>query len=145
MLEIKFVREKLEEVKKVLGKRSGKADFLGFSEHEKKRRKLLQEIEELRHHRNIVSDEIAEIRKSGNNADSTIAEMRKVSEEIKKLGRVLSETETFIHDFMISLPNIPHHEVPKGVDEKDNRLEKKVGTPGQFDFEINPTGILGKT
>ncbi len=144
MLEIKFVREKLEEVKKALGKRSGKADFPGFSKHEKKRRKLLQEIEELRHHRNIVSDEIAEIKKSGKNADSTISEMRKVSEEIKKLDRVLSETETFIHDFMISLPNIPHHEVPEGLDEEDNRLEKKVGAPRQFDFEIKPHWDIGE-
>ncbi len=144
MLEIKYVKEKLDEVKKALGKRSGKADFTGFSKHEQKRRKLLQEIEELRHHRNIVSDEIAEIRKSNKNADETIREMRKVSEEIKKLDKILSETEAFIHDFMISLPNIPHHEVPKGLSEDDNRIEKKVGSPKQFDFEIKPHWDIGE-
>lgn len=144
MLDIKYVKENLDDVKKTLGKRSGKADFNGFSENEKKRRELLQEIEELRHQRNIVSDEIAEIKKSGKNADSTIKEMRKVSEKIKALDKVLSETQAFIHEFMISLPNIPNPEVPEGIDEEDNRIEKKVGVPGQFDFKIKPHWDLGE-
>ncbi len=144
MLEIKYLKENLGKIEKILGKRSGKADFHGFSKHEKKRRKLLQEIEELRHHRNIVSDEIAEAKKLNKNADSTIKEMRKVSEEIKKLDKVLTETEATINDFMISLPNIPHPEVPEGLDEEDNRIEKKVATPRQFDFQIKPHWDIGE-
>ncbi|SLM31737.1 seryl-tRNA synthetase, also charges selenocysteinyl-tRNA with serine [Desulfamplus magnetovallimortis] len=144
MLEIKYVRENIDMVKKALESRGGKADFDTFIELEKKRRELLQEIEGLRHKRNTVSDEIAQMKKSGENAESRIIEMRQVSENIKSIDRVLSETEESINIFMTTLPNIPHTDVPYGLSEDDNRLEKQVGTPATFDFEVKAHWDIGE-
>lgn len=144
MLEIKYVRENIDIVKKALENRGGKADFDTFIDLEKKRRELLQEIETLRHQRNTVSDDIAAMKKSGQDAQPRIIEMRQVSEQIKALDKVLSETESFIENFMITLPNIPHTDVPLGLTEDDNRLEKQVGTPKNFDFEPKTHGDIGE-
>ncbi|MBF0228908.1 MAG: serine--tRNA ligase [Desulfamplus sp.] len=163
MLEIKYVRENVEDVRKALEKRRSTADFDTFLEKEKKRRELLQEIETLRHHRNKVSDEIAAIKKSANQAstikggskengeiesaghgDIKIAEMRSVSEKIKELDTALAETESLIDSFIMNIPNIPHSSVPVGKDENDNRLEKQIGTPREFNFSIKPHWEIGE-
>ena len=63
--------------------------------------------------------------------------MRLVSESIKKLDKELLTIEENIHAFLISLPNIPHEDVPMGEDDSENRLEKTHGTPKEFDFSKN--------
>ena len=145
MLDLKYVRENLSEVEKAVEKRGGKADFAGFSKIEIRRREILLKIETLRNKRNIASDKIAEMKKAGEDAQSSIEETRAVSEEIKELEKVLSEVENNIHDFLIVLPNIPHPDVPKGMDEEDNILLKKHGEPPAFDFEIKPHWEIGES
>ena len=144
MLDLKYVRENLQEVEKAVEKRGGKADFEGFSVIEKRRREILQEIESLRNRRNIASDKIAEMKKAGEGAQSRIEETRSVSEGIKELEKILSEVESKINDFLIALPNMPHPDVPKGQDEEDNVLLKMYGTPPTFDFEIKPHWEIGE-
>jgi len=144
MLEIKYVRENIDEVKQALLKRGGKADFNGFIEAEKKRRELLQQIEELRYRRNTVSDEIAGMKRKGEDAESSVLEMKAVSVQIKDLDKLLADTETFIQNFMMSIPNMPHPDVPPGKNDEDNRLEKTVGTPRTFDFPIKAHWDIGE-
>jgi len=143
MLEIKYVRENINLIKKTLGKRGSALDFDAFTQAEKKRRELLQEIETLRHQRNVVSDDIATMKKSGQNADANIKEMRTVSESIKSLDQALADIEQGINQFMISMPNLPHPDVPQGLTEDDNRLEKQVGTPRKFDFPVQAHWDIG--
>ncbi len=144
MLDLKYVRDNLEEVRAAMEKRGGKAYFDGFSDKEQKRRSLLQEIEGLRNTRNVVSDKIAGLRKNGEDAQASIDEMRKVSEQIKHLDKSLSEVEKDIHEFLVSLPNLPHPDVPAGKDETDNKLERQVGAPREFDFGIKPHWEIGE-
>ncbi|MCK5542710.1 MAG: serine--tRNA ligase [Desulfobacterales bacterium] len=144
MLDLKYVRENLQEVEKAVEKRGGKADFAWFSKIEIRRRDILQKIETLRNNRNIASDRIAEMKKTGQDAQSRIEETRIVSEEIKELEKTLSEVESSINDFLIAIPNIPHPDVPEGKDEEDNILLKKYGTPPTFNFEIKPHWEIGE-
>ena len=144
MLEIKYVRENIDEVKQALAKRAGKADFEGFARAEKKRRELLQQIEELRHQRNTVSDKIAGMKRNKEDAGTSILEMRTVSEEIKTLDKILAEQDDFIRQFMMSIPNMPHPDVPMGASDADNKLEKKVGTPPSFDFPVKAHWDIGE-
>ncbi len=145
MLEIKYVRENISLIKKTLGKRGSALDFDAFTQAEKKRRELLQEIETLRHQRNVVSDDIATMKKSGQNADASIKEMRTVSETIKSLDQALADIEQSINQFMISMPNLPHPDVPQGLTEDDNRLERQVGTPRKFDFPVQAHWDIGES
>lgn len=144
MLDLKYIRDHLSEVEDAIRKRNKKIDFTEFLGAEKLRRQLLQEIEGLRYKRNIVTDEIAQKKKAGEDAQESIEAMRIVSESIKTLDRDLASVEKDIEAFIISLPNIPHIDVPVGLDESENRLEKKHGTPTVFDFEVKPHWEIGE-
>jgi seryl-tRNA synthetase len=145
MLEIKFIRQNLPAVKKAFENRGENADLDTLLAGDERRRARLLEVEELRHHRNTVSDEIAGLKKSGGNADNLVAEMRQVSEKIKSLEKILSEDEHTIQTILMGLPNIPNPSVPVGKDETENPVIKKVGNPPQFNFEPKPHWDIGET
>jgi seryl-tRNA synthetase len=125
-------------------KRRADIDFTSLLNNDDKRKTLLLEIEALRHKRNVVSDDIAKIKKSGEDAGSLIEQMREVSETIKKLDKERSTIEEVIHGFLISVPNIPHEDVPVGKDDTENRLERTFGTPKKFEFTVKPHWELGE-
>jgi seryl-tRNA synthetase len=145
MLDLKYIAANLDHVKNGMEKRKAKIDFAFLMENDGKRKALLSDIEALRHKRNIVSDEIAEMKKSGGDASAIIEEMRKVSETIKTLDKQLSEVDELIKNFLISIPNIPHDDVPEGRDDTQNRLEKTWGQPKKFDFQPKPHWEIGET
>lgn len=144
MLEIKFVRQNLELVRKALENRGGAADWDAFTDADKQRKTVLGEIEQLRHRRNVVSDEIAALKKSGQDAQRMVLEMRKVGERIKLLETELALHEDTISSIIMGIPNVPHNSVPVGKDENDNTLIKTHGTPTEFDFEPQPHWDIGE-
>ena len=143
MLEIKFVRQNLETVQKALETRGQSADLDAFIKCDDERRAILQELEALRHRRNVVSDQIAQMKKAGDNTDSIVAEMREVSSKIKVLDKALTENLETFDKILMGLPNIPHASVPVGKDETDNPVIKTVGEPPGFDFEPRPHWDVG--
>lgn len=134
MLEIKYVRKNLPEVERSLERRGAKADLETFGVCDEKRKALILETEELKHRRNVVSDEIAAKKRAGEDAEAMMTEMREVSGRIKVLDRELSEAEGTLKEILVSIPNIPHPDVPDGRDEEDNTLLREVGTPTAFEF-----------
>lgn len=144
MLEIKFVRQNLSFVQEALLNRGAAIDLDLFAETDKRRRTILFEIEELRHHRNTVSDQIARMKKSGKNADDIVLKMRDVSEKIKRLEKRLSEDEETIHKALMEIPNIPHDSVPVGKDETENTVIKQVGEKPAFNFTPKPHWEIGE-
>jgi len=144
MLDLKYIKNNLDAVKRGMEKRRANIDFSNLLENEEKRRALLLNIEELRYQRNTVSDDIAKMKRSGEDAQPSIDKMKAVSETIKALDKQLSSIEQTIQDFLIALPNLPHDDVPKGKDESQNRLEKTIGTPRVFDFKIKDHADIGE-
>ena len=135
MLEIKFVRQNLETVQKALAARGHSTNLNAFNKSDDERRAILQELEALRHQRNVVSDRIAEMKKAGENADTVVAQMREVSAKIKTLDKSLAEIQAKLGEMLLGIPNIPHASVPVGKDETENPVVKTVGEPPVFDFE----------
>jgi seryl-tRNA synthetase len=144
MLEIKFVRDHLENIEKMLLNRGSSADLAQFKAADEKRREILFEIEDLRHRRNVVSDQIAEMKKKGQDADALVADMRDVSKAIKALEIPLSENEEKTRQILMQIPNQPHASVPVGRDETDNPIIKTVGDIPDFQFEAKPHWTLGE-
>jgi seryl-tRNA synthetase len=143
MLEIKFVRQNLETVQKALETRGQSTDLDAFKTCDDERRAILQELEDLRHQRNVVSDQIAEMKKAGENADTVVAKMREVSSKIKALDKALAEILETFEKILLRLPNIPHASVPLGKDETDNPVIRTVGDPPDFDFKPKPHWDIG--
>ncbi len=135
MLEIKFVSQNLSAVRNSLEARGYQVDLDAFKKCDDERRVILQEIESLRHERNVVSDRIAAMKKAGEDPESLVLEMRAVSSKIKDLDKQLSENQETVSDVLMGIPNIPHPSVPVGADELENPIIRTVGDLPSFEFE----------
>jgi len=135
MLEIKFIRENLTHVQKAMEQRGDSIDWATLITADDNRKKILQEIESLRHRRNVVSDQIAELKKKGVPSEGQVSEMREVSSRIKALDKDLAQNEADLQSILVQIPNIPHETVPVGRDENDNTVVRSVGNLPAMDFD----------
>lgn len=139
MLDIKFLRANLEEVKEKLKFRGEDLnDFDKFEELDQRRRALIVETEDLKSKRNEVSQQVAVLKREKKNADELIAEMREVGDRIKVLDTELRDVEAVLENLLLSIPNIPHKSVPVGDSEDDNVEIRTWGSIPQFKFEAKP-------
>ncbi|PIE70503.1 MAG: serine--tRNA ligase [Deltaproteobacteria bacterium] len=144
MLDLKFIVNNRKTVQAALDNRRTSANIDRLLESDIKRKKILLQTEDLRHLRNKASDQIAALKKDGKNADSMINEMKGISNRIKTLETDLNEVEHTIQQILLEIPNIPHPDVPIGVDEADNVLKKTDGDLPQFDFKPLPHWDIGE-
>jgi seryl-tRNA synthetase len=143
MLEIKFVRQNLSDVKRALEARHSELDISAFQTADDLRRGVLVELEELRHQRNRVSDQIADLKKVSEDAKVLVEQMRLVSAKIKILEQELAVHQETLDKILLEIPNIPHASVPFGKDAADNSLVKQVGTPPHFGYDAQAHWDIG--
>jgi len=134
MLDINLIRTKPDFVKQQLLKRIDKVDFTELLKADEDKRKLLQEVENLRAERNRVTGEIAKIKKEKGSADSLISEMQKIGARIASGEATLSELETRIYDIMSMFPNMPADGVVAGGKE-NNKVVHTFGKKPAFSFK----------
>jgi seryl-tRNA synthetase len=136
LLDVKLFRTDLERVEQAMKRRGEKLeDISKFTVLDTKRRELLQEVEQLKNRRNVVSQEVAALKKSKQDADALIEEMKGVGDRIKVLDDEIRLLEADLNSIILSLPNIPHDEVPVGQSEDDNVEIRRVGEPLKLNFE----------
>ncbi len=145
MLDIKYVRDHLDEVQKMLENRCNPLKLDGFKELELKRREILSEVEQLKSKRNTVSKQISVMKKNGENADEIVKEMREVGNKISALDSELKDIEEKLRDIMLHIPNIPKEDVPIGKDDTENPEIRKWGTPKEFSFEPKAHWDIGES
>lgn len=153
MLDIKFIIENSDAVKKALSNRSSSYfvdnnidKFIDKTvELDIQRRCILQQSEALKAQRNRVSDEIAVLKRTKQNADEHIAKMRTQGEDIKKFDEELGVIEKELKKLLLNIPNIPHISVPIGKTDSDNVEVRKFGSPTNFDFEPKAHWDLGES
>ncbi len=144
MLEAKYIREHLEEVRARLALRGQNISLDQFVAIDGERRKALQEWEKLRASQKKVSDEVSRKKREGEDAVDLISEMKKVSQELKELDGVVQEKERALQDFLLLIPNLPHSSVPTGKDSSDNVEVRRWGEIPQFGFEPKPHWDIGE-
>jgi len=143
VLDMKFIRENPEAVKRGAGLKGVDVDVDALLELDKRWRKALREVETMRSTRNSVSDEIGRRRREGEDASDAIEEMRRLSARIKELDAEVRDVERLIHEHMVGLPNLPHDSVPHGADEGSNVELRRWGRPPKFSFEPRPHWEIG--
>ncbi len=142
MLDLNFIREHADEVKKALADLNTTAPIDEILQLDRRRRELLQLVEGLRARRNAVSKEIPHI-KDAAERERLVAEMRQVGEQIKTLEAELKTVEERLTAALYEVPNLPAPGVPVGPDETHNVVVRTVGEPRQFDFQPLPHWELG--
>ena len=144
MLEAKYIREHLDEVRGKLALRGQAIDLDRFVLIDGERRKTIQEWERLRALQKKVSDEVSRKKKEGQDASELIEEMKKVSQELKGLDSIVEEKEKALQDFLLVVPNLPHSSVPAGKDSSDNAEVRRWGEIPKFGFEPKPHWDIGE-
>lgn len=129
MLDLKFIRENPDLVRKNIELKGENANLDLLLELDEQRRKIIAEVERLKHYRNVVSNEIAKLKKEKQDATSKIEEMRQVADKIKEMDDELREIELRIKAELLKIPNILHESVPVGKDSNDNLVVRSWGIP----------------
>lgn len=133
MLDINYIRENTEEVKKKVGAKNFDAKLVDeVVKLDEKRRKLIAEIDQLRAERN----------KAAENKD--IEKGKKVKEGLQKLEPELKEAEEKYKDILWKIPNLYSEDTPVGKDESHNKILRKWGDPKKFNFKIKDHVEIGK-
>ncbi|UCH70801.1 MAG: serine--tRNA ligase [Candidatus Bathyarchaeota archaeon] len=138
MLDIKLIREHPEAVKASLEKRGAieKLEMLDdLIKYDTEWRRLLTEVNELRHKRKVKTVEIAGLKKKGKDVSKKLQEARTILEKIERLDKQVKKTKEKANNILLGLPNILHESVPVGVDQSENVVVKTWREPPKFDFE----------
>ncbi|KAB2880209.1 serine--tRNA ligase [bacterium] len=138
MLDLKFIRENLDLVKKAAKEKKFDVDFDSLVKFDDERKAIILKVEEKKARRNKASEEIAKLKKSGQNADALVAEMKKVGDEIKILDEQQKAAEASLNQLLLTVPNIPHPSVPDGSTPEDNKTIFTWGEMPKADFQMKP-------
>ncbi len=136
MLDIKRLRTDLDSMKAAMNRR-GEAD-IDLDEvvaMDEERRKLLQEVEQMKSEQNRVSKEIPKLKKAGEDTTGIMQQMKELSASIKDLDGKVAQIEETLQEKMLRIPNVPHPDVPQEETDEDNVEVRRWGEPPQFDFE----------
>jgi seryl-tRNA synthetase len=144
MLEAKYIRDHLDEVREKLSLRGQAVNLDQFVLIDGERRKAIQEWEKLRALQRKVSDEVSKKKREGQDTSELIEEMKKVSQELKGLDGIVEEREMALQGFLLLVPNLPHASVPVGKDSSDNAEVRRWGEIPKFDFEPKAHWDLGE-
>jgi len=133
MLDLKFIRENPELVKKGIENKNEKSKVDEVLKLDNERRKLIIQADELKAKRNQVSSQIPQMKKAGQDVSSVLTEMKRVSDQIAELDSNLNNVENELNKILMYIPNIPHESVPIGKSSEEN-VEVRRWLPEGFSF-----------
>ncbi len=135
MHNLKEIRKDFSKFEKDLIKRSVKIDFNNLKKLDQLNRDLIQRKENLEKEKKDIS-------KSKN--ESLFKKSKEISIELEKISEQQKNTKTELDNILSSIPNIPHQDVPDGIDENDNVEVLKSGKVPEFDFKPKSHYELGE-
>jgi seryl-tRNA synthetase len=146
MLDLGFVRGNLEVVEEKLRARGADpAALLGdFRALDQSRREAITTSEQLKARRNELSQQVGALKKAGQDASAVMDETRALKEELDELSATAAMLDDRLRQLLAGIPNLTRDEVPVGLSEADNHVEKLWGEKPALDFEPKPHWELGE-
>jgi seryl-tRNA synthetase len=144
MLDIKFIRDNINFVKRGILLKNEKCDVDRLVEIDSQRRQIIYDVEQLKKERNENSKKVADLKKEKKDADHLIERTKQISSEIKDLDEKLNKSQADIKFELDRIPNMPHASSPEGNNSEDNVEIKTWGKIPEFDFEVLDHLALGE-
>ncbi|MDP9235103.1 MAG: serine--tRNA ligase, partial [Actinomycetota bacterium] len=142
MIDLKLLRDDLDFVRAAYARRGGVPQLDEVAELDRKRRRMLVEVENARAEQNRVSRSIP--LSAPEDRPSAIAEAKVLADRLKELEPELERTEEELTRLASYLPNLPDESVPSGLSEEENVVAREVGERPRFDFEPLDHATLGR-
>lgn len=133
MLDIKFIRENKDKVKENCKNRKADCDVDRLLELDKKRREIIQKVEELKARKNSLNDLIKEVKSE--EREKIISQGREVKEELEKTEPELSGILEEYNNILRKIPNMTHPDVLVSENEDKNPILEVMKEPEEFSFE----------
>ena len=131
MLNIKDIRSNTDFIIKSLEKRNvdnSKKIIDSIIELDKDYRDNLEKKEKLLNQRNLVSKDLGRNKNDKKKFKELSEKANNLKEDISILDNITIEKKKSLNDILLSLPNIPHEDVPVGKNEKQNIEIRRFGT-----------------
>ena len=142
MLDIKFIREHAEEVKKTAKNKNIDLDIDRLLELDKMRLSQLRYIEELQAEKNKLNELLPNAR--GEEKDALLEQGKNAKEKLAITEPEYKKIKDEFDMLIIKVPNIISSDTPIGKDEKENVVLCKVGEPMKFNFKPKDHVELGE-
>ncbi len=137
MFDIKFVREHEKEIRDSMQRRGKNLEILdSLIKNDKEFRELKQQVDDLRHERNVISEKINEAKKKNEDVKKIILKAKSIPEELKALEPKLKGLEEEIWKLSQEIPNIMDKDVPIGKDSAENKTIRTIGKVKNLGFEV---------
>ncbi|NIG62912.1 MAG: serine--tRNA ligase [Serratia symbiotica] len=144
MINPNFLRNERDAVAAKLVSRGFKLD-LDLLRSQEERRKVLQvKTEELQAERNSLSKSIGKAKARGEDIEPLRGEVNELGENLDAAKAELDALQREIHDYALTLPNLPDDSVPCGKDDSENQEISRWGEPRQYDFTVRDHVDLGE-
>ena len=134
MLDLKFIRENPDLVKKGIENKNETARVDELLALDTQRRELILNTDELKAKRNQASSQIPQMKKAGQDTSAVMAEMKRVSDQITELDEQLRQVEKDLNEILMYIPNMPNPTIPVGKSAAEN-VEVRRWLPEGFSFE----------
>ncbi len=137
MLDIKTIRDNLDQVKGALAKKGFRLDVEAFQAMDERRKVALTRAQALQAEKKKASKQIGALIGQGMSPEDAKAQvMGGIDSDISMAQAEAKEAEAALNDFLMGVPNVPDEAVPFGDDE-DNNVEVSVwGEIPAYDFEV---------
>ncbi len=134
MLDIRLLRTDPEAVAKALAHRGFIFDLEHFGYLERQRKLLQTETQSLQHERNVRSRAIGQAKAKGENIDLLLEEVATLGDRLNQTSRQAQAVQQELEEMLLRIPNLPHENVPEGVNESDNVVVRHWGRLPEFTF-----------
>lgn len=148
MLDIKAVRKDPEGIAKQLAKRGYTFDTAHFLALDAQRKQADIDSQSLLAERKTASKKIGELIGQGMSIDeakSSVNEtLDKIAAQIDGATERAKRVQQELEQLLLSIPNIPHEQVPVGSSEDDNIEVNRWGEPKSFSFTVRDHVDVGE-
>lgn len=127
MIDIKYLRDDINSVRKSLERRGYTLDIEKFNSLDSDRKKLQVNVENLQSTRKKLSQAFGKLKASDSDTSSLKKEIDSVNDNLKKENDLLNSLLEELNIFLLDIPNIPDESTPNGLNENENVLIRKVG------------------
>jgi seryl-tRNA synthetase len=134
MLDLKFIRENPEIVRKAIADRHDSAPVDEIIKLDAERRQNIVKLDGLRQERKALSREREKAPERG----------RALRTEIQELEEASRRLDEELERLLLQVPNIPRDDVPLGKDDSENITVRTWGEPKEFSFAPVPHWQLGE-
>ena len=127
MIDIKDLRDSIDEVERSLARRGYTLNKDKFIDLDGQRKSLQVEVESLQSNRKNLSNDFGKLKSSGEDTEDLKKKIDSINDNLKSKNESLNLILDSINSILLDIPNIPHESTPDGKNESENVVLRTVG------------------